>query len=333
MQPAQFQRHLQSAEFAPAPAYLLGGDGQHLIEEAWSQILERLVPSRGRRLNGERLSAKDVAFAQVRDRLNTLPMFGSKRLLAVQQVEVWNKEQQKELMAYLAKPNPMACLVLIAAQKKGVEKIESAVESCGVVVRFPAMTERDAPRWLQERARHLGKSLAPQAALFIVEQVGAEPELLVREIEKLVAYVGAKDRIELGDARQSVSVMRTHTVFEMLSHVSEGDPQRALATLKRLLLAGEQPLIILALLARHLRIVWQVRDGLDRGLPQPEIAKKLNLFPSAMKGYVQQAKTFPQSKLYRFHRALCETDMALKLSSTSPSLLLEDFILSLCVRQ
>ncbi len=331
MQPAQFQRHLEAGD--PVPAYLLRGEGYHLIEEAWNALSERLVPPRARRLNGERLSAKDVTFAQVRDRLNTLPMFGSRRLLAVHQIELWNKEQQKELIAYLGKPNPMACLVLISAQKKGVEKVETAVEACGVVVRFPAMTERDAPRWLQARAKRFGKAVASQVAMFIVEQVGAEPGLLERELEKLVAFVGDRERIELADAKQSVSVVRAQSVFDMLRYVSEGEPRRALASLRNLLLAGEQPLVVLALLARHLRLVWQVRDGLDRGLSQQDIAKTLNLFPSAMKGYVQQAKTFTQARLYRFHQALCETDLALKLSSTSPAMLLEEFILSLCLQK
>jgi len=331
MQPAQLQRHLEKGDLVPV--YLLAGEGHHLIEEAWNQILERLVPPRARRFNGERLSAKEYTFAQARDRLSTLPMFGTKRLLAIQQIELWNKEQQSELLAYLGKPNPMACLVLMSKEKKGLEKLEAAVEACGAVVRFPAMSERDAPRWLQERARRLGKTLPPQVALFLVEQVGAEPGPLERELEKLAAYVGGRERIEMADAAQTVSVLRTYTVFEMLRYVSEGNPQRALVSLRSLLLAGEQPLIVFALLARHIRLVWQVRDGLDRGVSPQEIGKKLNLYPSAMKSYVQQAKAFSQERLYRFHKALCETDMALKLSSTASTILLEEFVLSLCMQK
>lgn len=331
MQPAQLQRHLEKGDLAPA--YFLAGEGHHLIEEAWNSILARLVPPQARRLNGERISAKEYPFAQARDRLSTLPMFGTKRLLAVQQIELWNKEQQTELLAYLGKPNPMACLVLISKEKKGLEKVEAAVEGCGVVVRFPALAERDAPRWLQERAKRIGKTLPPQVALFLVEQVGAEPGLLERELEKLAAYVGGRERIEMADATQTVSALRTFSVFEMLRYVSEGKPQRAVTSLRSLLLAGEQPLVVFALLARHIRLVWQVRDGLDRGVSPQEIGKKLNLYPSAMKNYVQQAKAFTQERLYRFHQALCETDMALKLSSTSSATLLEEFVLSLCMQK
>lgn len=330
MQPVPFQRHLERED--PAPVYLLGGEGQYRVEEGWRRILERLVPERARRLNGERLSARECTVAQVRDRLNTLPMFGGRRLLAVQDIEVWSKEQQKELIAYLEKPNPMACLVLIAGQKKGLEKVEAAVEACGHVVRFPAMSEREAPRWLQERARRLGKTLPPQVAMVLVEQTGADPGLLDRELEKLIAFVGARERIDVADARQTASAMRTYTVFEMLRYVSEGSPGRAVASLRSLIMGGEEPLIVLALLARQLRIVWQVRDGLDRGLSQEAIGKQLKLFPSAMKGYVQQAKAFPQARLYRFHQALCRTDMALKLSAASPVSLLEEFVLSLCLQ-
>ncbi len=329
MQPAALQRHL--AQEDPAPVYLLGGEGRYRIEETWRQLLERLVPERARRLNGERLSAKECTPSQVRERLNTLPMFGGRRLLAVQDLEAWGKEQIKELIEYLEKPNPMACLVLMTGQKKGLEKVEAAVETRGHVVRFPAVSEREAPRWLQERARRLGKTLPAQVAMFLVEQTGADLGLLDREMEKLATFVGDRDRIELEDAKQTASFLRSYTVFEVLRYVSEGELGRAVASLRSLLLGGEEPLIVLALLARHIRIVWQVRDGLDRGLSEEAIGKALKLFPSAMKGYVRQAKAFPQERLYRFHQALCKTDMAMKLSVAPPLTLLEEFVFSLAL--
>lgn len=331
MQPLQLQRHLEKDDLGPV--YFLAGEGQHLVEEAWQRILERCVVPQARRLNGERVSAREYTFAQVRDRLSMIPMFGGKRLIAVQQIEQWGKDQQKELLAYLAKPNPRSCLVLISTERKGLEKVEAAVEAVGAAVRFQGLSEREAPRWLQERARRMGKTLPAPVALFLVEQVGPDPSLLDRELEKLAAYMGDRERIEMADAAATVSALRTHSIFEMLRYVSEGEPARALASLRSLLLGGEEPLIVLALVARHIRLVWQVRDGLERGLSQQELGKQLGLYPSAMKGYMQQAKGFSQERLYRFHRTLCATDMALKLSPVSPAILLEELVLSLCLEK
>jgi DNA polymerase III delta subunit len=84
-------------------------------------------------------------------------------------------------------PHPSACLVLNSTPKKGLEKIQAAAEARGGLVQFNAPSEREAPRWLQMRARELRKLLSPKAASCLVEQLGVDLFRLQSELEKLVA--------------------------------------------------------------------------------------------------------------------------------------------------
>lgn len=313
-----------------ASVYLFTGDAEFLMEEAWKGLVERIVPAKARQFNGERLPAKEYTAAQVLSRLCTLPMFGPKQLVMVQRVETWPKEQRAQLLSYLERPFPTSCLVLTATHKKGMEKLTPAVESVGVVVQFPALTDRDAPRWLQERARRLKKTITLQAASLLVNVVGLDLYRLERELEKLAAYVGEREKIDLEEVKQTASLQRSFSVFEMLRYVSQCQTNRAVTTLRSLILAGDSPLGILALLARQVRLIWQVKDGLDRGMSLAQIGPRLNLSSYVIKNYVDQTSQFTEIELYRIHQAICEADLSLKSTGILPELILETLIFSLC---
>lgn len=329
MKAAEFLRHLKTGPIAPV--YLFSGDAELQIEEAWTQILRKVVPENARRFNGERFRAKEVPASHVLSILGTLPMFGPKRLVLVQHIENWAKDQLKLLLSYLQKPVPTACLVLTLGHSKGMDKVEAATEAVGMVVKFAPLTEWDAPKWAQTRARQQGKQLTPKAAAFLTEWVGVDEYALGQELEKLILYVGEAGTIDVADLEQVVSYQRSFSSFEMMRFVALKNTSKALIALRNLLLAGEAPLAILGLLARQVRLIWQVKDGMDRGMSSSELGGRLNLYPKLLKQYGEQASTFSHSRLEGFHEAIRSSDVALKSSGGSPEVVLESLIASMCL--
>jgi DNA polymerase-3 subunit delta len=331
MKAADFRRHLETGDIARV--YLFVGSAELQIEEAWAELLKAVVPESARRFNGERLRAKEVPAAQLLPLLETLPMFGKKRLVMAQHIENWPKDQQKLVLAYLQKPIPTACLVLTLDHAKGMEKLEAAVEAAGIVVRFASLTERDAPKWLQDRAREKGKQLTPKAAAFLTEWVGLDEQALGQELEKLILFAGESKTIDLGEVQEVASFQRSFSSFEMMRLVGQRDTSRALTALRKLLLGGEAPLAILGLLARQVRLIWQVKDGMERGMGASELGRRLNLYPGVMSQYVEQARGFSEARLEEFHEAVRASDVLIKSSGVSPEMILESLILSMCLPQ
>jgi DNA polymerase-3 subunit delta len=333
MTPSGFAKWLEQGK-PPAPVYLFRGDAEFLMEEAWGALLEKLVPEKARRFNGERLQARDCQAGQVIARLSTVSMFGGKNLLMLQNVELWPKDQLKDIQDYVAKPHPSACLVLTAGRKKGLEKLEAAIASgSGATVEFVSPSEREAPKWLQERAKLHGKRLGPQAASLLVEHVGVDLLRLEQELEKLRLYTGERKTIDPEDVQEVVGLQRSYTIFELVRYVAGGQSSRAVASLRSLLLAGEAPLAILGLLTRQIRSLWQVKDGADRGLSIALIAQQTKLPPFVVKEHARQTAHFTEKELRRIHRKLRETDLTLKSSGTSPEMALESLIVDLCRRR
>ncbi len=170
--------------------------------------------------------------------------------------------------AYLLRPNRRACLVLQSTNKKGCEALIAAVKKTGgVVLEFPTPTEAELPRWLQEQAFLRQKQLSLQAATLLGGAFWSRSASAWQaKSEKLCDFVGERNRIEPPDVDQVVCHQRQYTIFELVRSVGKCQAGRAITILRQLLLAGEAPLSILGLLARHFRILWQVKDGLRMGL-------------------------------------------------------------------
>jgi DNA polymerase-3 subunit delta len=330
MHPLEFINNLER-QTDVAPVFLFTGEEDFFIEEAWKRLFNKIVPPGAKGFNGERLLAKESTAAQALERLRNVPMFGSKRLLMVRGIESWNKDQRVLLSSYLAHPSPSSCLVLTAAQRKGLEKVESAVKSIGVVFHFSPLMGKDAIRWLQERVRSHQKQFTVQAASLLVEKAGLDMHSLDQEVEKLCTYVGDRNRIEPEDVKAVVSVQRSYTVFELLRFIGRRKSDKAVISLRNLMLSGDPPLGILALLARQIRMIWQVKDGMDRGMPLSHIGQRLNIFSAVLSGYAEQASYFSIEELYSFHERICKADRIMKSSGVAPELVLEALILSLCM--
>lgn len=302
------------------------------MEQAWQELCHRLVPAASRRFGGESLLAKEVLAEDVIERLATQAMFGPRKLVRVKHVDAWNKTEQSVLDVYLKRPNPRACLVLQSTNKKGCETLIAAVKKAGgVILEFPAPTEAELPRWLQEQALLRQKQLGLQGATLLLERSGTDLHRLASEVEKLCDFVGERNRIEPDDIDQVVCHQRQYTIFELVRSVGKRQTGRAITILRQLLLSGEAPLSILGLLARHIRILWQVKDGLGMGLTVDAIGSRIKLSSWILrKEYLPNVELYSTAALFGAHRMLEATDLVLKTSGNTPEAILETLVLRLC---
>ncbi|ROQ91090.1 DNA polymerase III subunit delta [Desulfosoma caldarium] len=316
-----FFKHL--GEIPPKTIYLFRGDEAALMDKAWEALLKAVRGLEGPSVQGESLDAKDTTVHEVVNRARTVPMFTSRRVLRVRHVDLWPKEQRDVLERYAANPNPRTHVVLTLGLKKSWKGLEKAVEAHGAIVDFQPLQERQLPAWAREKAAAWGKTLTPSAASLLVEAVGTDLHALEKEIEKLCLYVGDASQITADDVEVASSSIRSEHVFKLMDHVAEGRSAAAFAVLRHVLQRGDAPLGLLALLARHVRLLWQVKDGLARGETVSSLAKKLKLPPFAVEKTARYAHHFSEEALLQLHATLMATDLSLKTTALDPERALE----------
>jgi len=126
-----------------------------------------------------------------------------------------------------------------------------------------------------------------------------------------------------------VSDTKVESVFEFTDALGAKDAARALRLLTTLLDDGEAPLRILGGVARHYRQLWQVRELLDRKMPNSEIGKAAGINPYFLNKVLQQARNYRVGELLKIFEGMLELDLAFKSGGVEDALF-ERFVLKAC---
>ncbi|MCE5335559.1 MAG: DNA polymerase III subunit delta [Desulfobacteraceae bacterium] len=313
--------------------YLFIGNSAYLMEEAWRRLLAKTAHGASKGRGIERFQAKEIPAGQVMERLATIPMFGPKKVVIVENVESWPKEDRAVIEAFIPRIPPSGCLVMTSPGKKGIEGIAKAVEARGKVLQFRAPGEKEAPRWLAQKARECGKALSPRAAFLLVETVGEDYQSLSSELEKVITYIGERETIEPEDVLEAASSQRSFSMFDLLDQVKARQPGRAIQLLRSILLGGEPPLKVLSSLAWQIRMLWRVKDGLRAGLSEGEISARLKMHSFAVQKACEQSARFSDAELHALLDGLRQADVAIKSTGSSPEAILEGLLVDMCLQK
>jgi DNA polymerase III subunit delta len=297
------------------PATLLHGPEPFLLDEAVVRLTRGICPDPARvPLAREILEAREAgAEAIVRSAL-VLSWDGGRRLVVVKGVEGLPARQGEPLAEYLQAPNPACALVLLAGQRlEGAHWLLKAMPPAGVVA-VPQPSGGALVRWLHGRAASEGLELEEEAALALVELLGEDPAALAGELEKAALTGGADNRrITVREVRAVVGEHRLRHIFELTGALDARDAGAALRVLDTLLNAGEEPLVVAAMLAREVRMAWQVAEWLALGREADAVVPRLRRPPAAARALIDYARRLTPAAAARLLERCWEAERRMKL--------------------
>jgi DNA polymerase-3 subunit delta len=293
----------------PKPAVtLLWGEDAFLLREA---ALEALGDLRAREVDGGEWDGSEL------QDLATPSLFGEPRALLINDARQLSADATREVVAYLAAPDPVSTLVIsftTAERGKIGAALEKAVKPVGVV-REVKVARKELETWLVQRARARELDLAPPAARALVETLGEDPAQLAGALEQLAsAFPGQKLTPQLV-ARQFRG-LGEQKVWDLCDRAFGKDLPGAIRSLRSLEEGRDDPLMVLGGIASRLRDLIRVR-ALPERTPPAEVARTAGLrFDWQARRYQQQARNFSMDQLIGLHQQLTEADRALKSGAT-----------------
>ena len=139
-----------------------------------------------------------------------------------------------------------------------------------------------------------------------------------------------REIIKGADIRDVVSDTKVDSIFELTDSIGLKDLAKALRSLNTILRDGEAPLMVLAMLTRHFRQLWKVKELCDKGMPSAEIGKAVGINPYFLKGIMEQTRNYRRAEFKAIFERLYETDLALKTSGGKPAGLMECLVMDIC---
>lgn len=344
MKYSEFMGRLRQAELPHL--FLLAGEEHYYIEKSYQAILRKLGASKEDLQDVVQKFTGDVSLDTLIGVIETAPFFADKNIILVQdsllfkasKSEPAGKEREKQisrLISVFEDMPPYSYVIFISGEKPDKrKKICKAVERAGAVLEAEALRAWNIDDWLRVKLHEIGKELDSEAVVYFHGAVSLmQPislEFLDKEFDKLSMYTEGRV-IAREDLKQVFASLPEISNFALLDAISGKNVSKALSLLKRQLMQGTYFTMILALLTRHVRQLWQARVLLDKGVRGKALAGPLEMNPYIAEKLGQAASKFTEDTLKEAMLKLADADYRLKTGQAGEEVL-EYAIIILCCR-
>jgi DNA polymerase III subunit delta len=328
MKPDEFEKSLQKGDIGPL--YYFHGDEPYLIEKGVKSLLARTVSPDSRDFNLDIFYGKECKGDEIAAASQTLPMFADRRVVLVKRSSDLSAAALEILTEYITDPSPSTCLIFEGEKIDQRKRFFVEMKKQGNLVEFKRLYENQLGPFIREEAAGYGKKMEAAASEMLVYLAGNNLQEIAAEVEKVATYVGTRDTIKIADVKELVSDTKVDTVFELADALGGKELGKALRNLNTILRDGEAPLMVLAMLTRHFRQLWKVKELCAKRVPSQEIGKATGINPYFIKGIVEQAKNYRLSEFKGIFERFFETDLALKTSGGKPVNLMECLVMDIC---
>ena len=313
--------------------YTLSGGDPYLIFEslkalkAWAKKLGINFD-----FNYESLYASEVKIAHIVSCFETLPMMSPYRLVVLKQCQVLKDKDWEVLKTSLSKGESQTLGVFIFDTKLDKrKKITKWLTQNTQMVELQTPYNNQIPQWVYYMAQNHGVKLSQDAVLQMVHLVGADLSELNHEVIKLKAYFNdPKKLLQSADVLKVVSQKRIESVFDLTNAIGLGRRGESLNYLRHLLEQGQNEVGTLSLIARHIRILKKVIEGRSLGLASRDLSAYAGVSSYFLSEYLSQSQRWNLKKVRKVLEGVMDTDQAIKSSSVSSKIWLENFVIQTC---
>lgn len=313
------------------PIYLLYGNERFLIEEMREKLIQQASEMD---INVYDMTESPIELAL--EDAETLPFLSDRRVVIIKNPYFLTSEKKlasasavehhlKKLEQYLENPSPYSLVIFEAPYEKLDErkKIVQLLKKTAQVFEANALQEKQVYAWINSECKSLNINIDEAAVKQLYSFIGKDLRRLKSELEKLSLFVGENGYVSEEIVNLLVARSLEDNVFVLVDHVINKRIDEAFQTLHDLFEQKEEPIRIVALLARQFRIIAQVHSLRKKGYTPKQMAVYLKLHPFVIQKTLMQTAKFSQAECHQMIQNLAEADYYMKTGKFDKHLLLQ----------
>ena len=324
------------------PAHVIYGDS-FLVAQEVRRVREASGAADLMDSNHQRFAASQAPLAEVMAACQSMPFLDSMRLVEVEGALAAHEPRGRggggqtraggrrsgsapgwmQLVEAIPQMPDTTLLVLIDGEVTDRNPLLKPLGEHSELRRLAAPTGQGLNQWVKRAVEGRGASIVPPAITAIIELVGNDLWTLDRELEKLSLYAAGRE-IRETDVTRLVSYAQEANIFGAVDAIVEGRPGEALRLLALLMDEGREPLQIMAMIVRQLRLIALARDLTERGVVQPELGQRMGTRSDfVVRKTVAQARYLSLPDIAWKYRRTLDCDLAIKQGRLDPETALE----------
>jgi DNA polymerase-3 subunit delta len=308
-----------------SPVYFFTGEQTFLIEQAIDRLRKHIL-TKNPDLNyllfhGDTTSAHDIMSLA-----ETYPMFGDKRLILLKNADKLSTNELKAFEKYFRSPSSFSCLVFQFNNIKGIESKHNE----NIIVVDTTVDKNNMQSSVREIAADCGHDITKEAILRLISLLGENLQDIKREIEKLSLYAADKKKIDENDVEKITEKIKFENIFQLLNSIAKKDKKNALRALLDLESKNEDPIAILNMLSWRFRLIWRVKELVEKRFTKEQILKEVKISSGALYYTREHARNLTFVEISEIMKSLYQVDKKLKTSYVPSHQILTKLVLEMC---
>lgn len=298
-----------------APVYLLMGEEPYYIDRVSEYIADNVLTKDEQDFNQTIIyCTRETAVGDIVNCARRYPMMAKYQVVIVKEAQ--NLLKLDELAIYAQ--SPLSTTILVICYKNGTvdrrKKLVPAIEKVGVVFESKKLKDGMLPQFIMDYLRRKQVSIEEKACQMLADNVGADLNRLVGELDKLALSLAEGEmRITADLVEKNVGISKEFNMWELRDSVMRKDVLRA----NKILYHFDQnskanpPVMVVSMLFNLFALIMQAFYSPDRS--EQGLMKHLELRQSwQVRDYMAAMRLYTPMKTMQIIGKLRETDARLK---------------------
>lgn len=315
--------------------YLIGGEEAYLKQHYLAQLEKEVVDETFRDFNYTIFEGASLKIEDLSDTIDSFPMMAERRMIVVRDLDVFkpNAALKEQLIQIISDLPDYVCLVFyydtIELKPDKRTKLYTVMTKTGCIADFSHLERHDLIPWVKRHARAAGKQIDNNTCDYLLFICGTSMTNLLLEIEKASAH-SATDSIQKSDIDAVCTKVLDAVTFDLTDAITAQRFDRALGLVNELIAQKNEPIVLLAAVARHIQRLYAARLALEAHSSEQQLMELLGSKSPYYARKMQQSATQLSVKWLRRALLLCgESDVAMKSAGSDRKKVLELLLLQL----
>ncbi|MBN2232313.1 MAG: DNA polymerase III subunit delta [Deltaproteobacteria bacterium] len=299
-------------------------------------LLEESLSARMRKndwLTVERYDVSQQRLDEVLPLFDAPSLFAPRKIVVLTHLEALRKSDGELLAAWLtehgAADGPFLFLSA-AARFDARQRLYKTLKKLGSVIFTDKLGPADRRQLVAREAQRCEVACAAEVVDQLLHYYDNHLQLIAREIDKLSLYVGPGGIIDEETVNLLGCGVLAANIFVLTDEVGTGALLPALSSLHRLLETRTAALLVVAMLARHYRLLARTFSHRARKESRQTLAGAIEVPPFVADKLWRQVEGFSSRRLAGSFALLSAADRRLKSSAAPDKIVLEHLVMHLC---
>ena len=295
--------------------YLLWGTENYLINKCRDMLKEAVLGSESSDMNysyydgNKGFDSKDLI-----ESVTAFPFFADYRLVIVENSGLFGASGAEFADTVEAIPDTTV-LIIIEQNADKRTRLYKSIQKAGYICEFKTPDANEAASILGRHFNERGKRISTSALAYFIDYVGGDLFNLVNEADKLSDYTGSRDTITEADINEICTMQIERKIYEIIDNLIMHNQKRAMQIYFDLIALKESPLGILRLLMSQYNTLLLVRDGMDSGKSDAQIASDGKLAPWQVQKNRSKLRNFDRRRILSALVQCINTEEAIKIGN------------------